>query len=272
MLSLREFILEYDHLNTRRLLGRPSPWSQDIVLQSYRFGNFRRELDRTNRLLTTFFGSSRLTGTLVGNLVSHRMVSQPSFTSAYGIFGSYSDFERVYNDAMKSGIPTRPSSFMSCRSADRFLDAIQDSWDNSLTLTNKIQQKPTLESVYRLFAPVLGKFTSWQLALDFLMLHLVGNPGEWAHIGPGSGTALLALGLKPDLRSILDLLLIINESPKQLDLRVDELEGALCEYSKYIRLCNTQFPGKFRNFTPSSEHLFPVPTDSVLKEFYASHI
>jgi hypothetical protein len=275
MMSFRQFIREFDLINARRYAGHSYPWTEDKVMQQYRFGNFRRELDRLNRVLILAFEDRVPDATYITDLAVNRMVSQLSFTedallrSASGV-GLFQDFEKLYLERRKAGLPCRPNSFMSCRSDKDFLLTVKRCYERVYEYNEAIEDSPTLKTVYRLFAPVVGKFTSWQLALDFLMLRYVHNNDEFFHLGPGSAVALQNLQVPGGASALPGLLKLINANPAQLPITIEELEGALCEYSKYVRLNNWAFPGKFRHYIPSFEILPEVPTDIKLKEFYAN--
>jgi hypothetical protein len=280
MKSLREFILEWDLVTARRHAGRPWPWSGSQILQKYRFGNFRRQADRLNRHLIHLFEKRVVDRDpfLETDLVVNRMVSQVSFTTTTsfngvaGSVGPYKAFDADYMRRRKLGLPVRPNSFMSCKSDQQFLYSIYQCYKKSGSAAGRIMAKPTLRTVYKEYHPLIGPFTAWQLALDFLMLGLVTNEDQFFHLGPGSRFALTICGKPASRVSFLDTFHTINRTPEIMPMTVDELEGALCEYGKYFGYHNTRFPGKFRYYFPLAEPLPPIPLDKQILDFYGDKI
>lgn len=266
MLSLIEFIHEFDKITAKRLRGVARPWTDDRVLQEFHFSNLRRELDRTNRILYRIFKGS-LKKLTFANLMAHRMVSRYKFSEEHGLFKSYEEFERVYRKRRNDGEQVRPPSFISCSSDEVFLGRVKNAFDIDVAVVTAIGSKPTLETAWRVMSKIVGKFTGWQCALDAEMYGYVSNEAEFMHIGPGAAYCMKTLGItKHDLHDIHEEINGTFQCP-ELKYRFAEVEGALCEYARYIKW-NSMYPGKFRSYYHNSEPLVPVPLDSAILRCY----
>jgi hypothetical protein len=266
MKSLIEFMQEQDLVSARRLVGHAHPWTDDLVMQKYKFGNVRRELDRTNRLLYRLLHGPKNCDSFalpdaVANCLVHRLVSNHDFSERHGLFLYYTDFAKRYDSDRKCGLAVRPTSFISCMSDPRLLTVAGDCFANSKSMAEVILQKPTLKTAFRTFRRQVGKFTAWQAALDAQAYGWVTNSTKFVHLGPGADFSLRALDLSPgDYDTLVHQ---VNEYLEYLPLRYEEVEGLLCEYGRYIKY-NTKWPGKYRLYTPDPRPLLPVPLDSVL--------
>lgn len=271
MKSLIEFMQEQDIINYRRSTGESPPWSDDPVMTGYKFGNVRRELDRTNRLLHHLFVKEKwadkcpvLEGKpiLVANCLVHRLVSCHDFSERHGLFTDFKAFNKRYKQDRLVGLPVRPTSFISCKSDQDLLKSAELCFSVTSALAEVLVDSQSLESAFYNFKKIVGKFTAWQAALDCVMHGWVSNLTDFVHLGPGAEFTLRALDL--DASSYMSLVADINQQIAYLPLRYEEVEGLLCEYGRYIKY-NTKWPGKYRNYTPDQRPLIPVSLDSTLR-------
>lgn len=270
MKSLIEFIQEQDVINYRRLGGQAPPWTDDPVMANYKFGNVRRELDRTNRLLYGVFNTERWAKKgsvleakpgLVANCLVHRLVSCHDFSQRHGMFHNFHSFREAYTRDRKAGVRVRPTSFMSCVSDDHLMKYADLAFSLAPVLAVSISDSGSLETAFFHFKKVVGKFTAWQAALDCVMYGWVTNTTDFVHLGPGADFALSVLDLGP--ADYPTLVAQVNDHLRYLPLRYEEVEGLLCEYGRYVKY-NTKWPGKYRNYTPDPRPLLTVPMDGVL--------
>ena len=269
MKSLIEFIQEQDTISYRRLNGLPPPWTDDPVMANYKFGNVRRELDRTNRLLYSLFATPKykdkrdvltILPNIVANCLAHRLVSCHDFSLRHGFFDSYEAFENAYNGDRDAGLPVRPTSFISCISDTNLLKSARVAFKLTNILADYLVRSQSLESTFYHFKKIVGKFTAWQAALDCVMHGWVANNSDFVHLGPGALFTLNVLDYPP--QDYGTLVSQVNDHIKYLPLRYEEVEGLLCEYGRYVKY-NTKWPGKYRLYSPDPRPLLSVPLDKI---------
>ncbi len=81
------YIKEREAIRTRREMGQDWPWTDDLILQEYKFTNVHREHDRTSRELIDRFYSpneSEARETILLNAVIYRWFGTWEFASALG--------------------------------------------------------------------------------------------------------------------------------------------------------------------------------------------
>lgn len=275
MRSLIEFIQEQDQINYRRLRGYQHPWTDDPIMAYFKFGNVRREFDRTNRLLYQLFNRDawsstcgtvgaeplRINPRLIANCLVHRLVSCHDFSERHGLFADFEKFQFAYLDDRVAGLQVRPTSFTSCMSDNVLLKSAKLAFDMSATIAKYIVDSESLESCFFQFKKVVGKFTAWQASLDCVMHGWVKNTTNFVHMGPGAEFTLRALDVP--LENYPSLFVAVNDHIQYLPLRFEEVEGLLCEYGRYIKY-NTKWPGKYRNYTPDPRPLKSIPLDKTL--------
>lgn len=272
MKSLIEFIQEQDLISHRRLTGSAPPWTDDPVMASYKFGNVRRELDRTNRLLYHLFRKEkwaeecpvlRAKPRLVANCLVHRLVSCHDFSQRHSLFSEFSHFKSAYEADRRNGLAVRPTSFTSCMSDQNLLKCAELAFALTTSLAEVISDSGSLEAAFFHLKSVVGKFTAWQAALDCVMYGWVENTTGFVHLGPGADFTIGLLDMGPKDFGYDHLVAMVNEHLGYLPLRYEEVEGLLCEYGRYVKY-NTKWPGKYRLFTPDARPLKTIPLDKIL--------
>ncbi len=260
------FVIERELIRQRRLWGDPAPWTEDKVLQTYRFCNVRRRDDKVSQwLLDNIFSITEKDYALTAALV--RLINWPP-TLKFLIF--------------KGILPTTMETF----DRDAFIDAMAEyKRDNVKAFTgaymvfptNKYAPKEvgvadTLTSLIERREPIraaiasnsvantaheidecagLAAFMAGQISADLTylpgQLDLATDLYTWAPLGPGSQKGMnYMLGFKVNKKwkqadfnkNLIDVWHELTPYVKFADnipMTLHDVQNCFCEYSKYAR-------------------------------------
>lgn len=267
------WVNERHRIYVRRAAGEPKPWTDDPILQRYKFTNVFRQLDRGTVWLTEHFidphrdddpalllfniGWYRLfnwTGT--GELLGYRRAWQPKriiaklkaaqtagdqvFTGAHIVYGGGKGESKI-DAVVASATQLWTDRRVICRTA-RFWRALM----------------PVFGTLREL--PGIGGFIAYEIVSDLRWTPILQDAWDintWANVGPGAMRGLRRLdpAIKPSvalhaMRRLLERSEACTEQhvPK-MELR--DIEHSLCEFDKY---CRVKFgEGRPRSMYPGEE-------------------
>ena len=272
---MHHFITERHSIYKKKSQGLPPPWSDDIIFQTSKFTNVRRELDTESRKYITNIARNpaltydeKLANTILfriwnkwesmerlGGPWSWEDLTTKDLTiNAKNVVEAAPDYAWFTNAFMVSGVMTglkTKGAYNVFKVTHYFTQLIP-----------AIKLKTTAEGVYEQLKTVsgLGDFLSFQIFVDFT--YIVAFPfgeDEFAIPGPGSRRGLDLLLSKRDLPYPQALLWVQANLPKiwqELGLKwsPDELfndrpknrrtmtlatwQNCFCELSKYHRIAN----------------------------------
>lgn len=265
---LRDFIVERHNVYLRRAAGLPKPWTEDAMLQSYRFTNVYRELDReTEWLFDNWLAPNAAEEDLwflsfvARHINWHPTLQELGWPIPWDQENFLNDmsyvegkvFSSAYmiNQTIPGGKGLPKSVYLSkyiFTPAWRQRDIIRPRFGDLLEHfhTRLTNQKG------------LGSFMAAQVVADTKWFGVLRNAPDfhtWAAPGPGSLRGLnLVKGLPAEVRWRADKWLAelqwlqqeINRvlPPGWQPLDAQNLQNCLCEFSKYIRGYSRQrFPG-----------------------------
>lgn len=221
------FLRERDTIYHKKTAGKPWPWTEDRILQSYRFTEVYRERDRTSihyqRTIRNFYTQDNalvFPATVLYRWFNRietceHLFCQPDFNN-YSVFEHYvnsgGDIDILLRCIDKIPSPHITGAFIITGKPgyekaygiiQYFNDWFKKPWRTKWTAW--MDSPPTLQDMYEWIqedAAGLGTFMTAQLVADLkylrFMLHVL-DWWTWAMPGPGSKRGLnMVLGQRPD--------------------------------------------------------------------------
>lgn len=267
------FIEEREGIRARKKAGYPWPWTQEPILQTYRFTNIHREDDATSihyqKSVRDRYGEDEqvFPGTLLYrwfNRIStcDSFFNEPTFAnkSIYELYIGSGDYDLLLNKLNQ--IPTphvtgaylipSPTGYTKGEGVLQYFHmwcakGWKEQWSEWL------QSPPTLQEMYDWIgaAPGLGSFMTAQIIADLKYLPKFKQCTDWwtfAAPGPGSKKGLnIVLGQEMDANWTLngwrEALNELNEivTPMLDEIGIDklhnqDLQNCLCEFSKFTKV------------------------------------
>lgn len=265
------WIKERHNIYLKRQAGAPKPWTDDPVLQAFRFCNPFRYNDKVTTWVREHFiaeNADRATDEqLAFNLVWFRMFNKIETAEALGFQNTW-DTEAVKGilwDRMKRKLPVFTSAYI-IRSdfgrpkIDSVVDALVPVWDARAELVGKINETKSLEQVTRWLTRfrLIGDFMAYEMVSDMRYTRLLNDATDiytWANPGPGAFRGLRRMFGEPRLRksdaqpeqylSTKQMVPLMQEllgrsaeklGPDFPRLEMRDIEHSLCEFDKYSRV------------------------------------
>lgn len=250
------FINERHRIYCNRNKGNAKPWTDDEILQSYKFTNIFRQLDTGTLVLHEMLNVRKkinpkiLIHTIIWyrlfNLADHGIYFRdkgflpgPTDLKEY-MDGKNKRAERIFTSAhMTTGQLGRDK-------VDTYIDAMQMAWDSRETIARIIKNNNSMEDTFEYLKTLMmiGPFVAYEIVCDFRWVPLLNKAKDintWANVGPGAARGLRRLGMPATLDSMLELLKIsrryigghVKTCTWPFELR--EIEHSLCEFDKYMR-------------------------------------
>lgn len=268
------FIKERNYIYLKKIANQPWPWTEDRILQTYRFTDIYRERDRTSlhyqRTIRDYYGQNDalvLPATVLYRWFN-RIETCEQFFCQYD-FDNYSVFERYFNEGGKieilleclGKIPTphvtgafiitgKAGSEKGIGVIEYFHEWYQKPWAD--TWTDWLANPPSLQEMYDWLhygVNGLGPFMTAQLVADLKYLPFMEGARDWwtwAEPGPGSQRGLnLVLGRGIDSSwnkqewktEIACLNVLENDALKELGpFHCQDTQNHCCEFSKYEKV------------------------------------
>lgn len=268
------FARERHQIYLRRQAGSAFPWTDDPVLQRYRFTNVYRELDN----VTLWFAKNArsryepdpvatLMATVVFRLFNRNATGEAIFNQLS--FGNETAFEKFLDTGNSAALrgpilsycgagPYCTGSYIinSPNGMDKLtgvLQMIQWVWDGRAEVFRAIEQAGTLEATWSAFTkfPHIADFTSYEFVTDLRWTSLLRDAPDvltWANPGPGAmrglnrifGRRLTSKQKKHLFIDEMRAILAASRDPRNWPsdwppLEMREVEHTLCEFDKYER-------------------------------------
>ncbi len=254
------FLNERHRVYLKKTAGEPKPWTEDVILQNYKFTNIFRELDRGTVWLRENFIKPHWdddAGLIVANVAWYRMFNywgtgeylgwQTSWDPQYlktELHARMNSGSQVFTNAhiiwSEEGMPK----------IDAIVNYASNVWNQKESIALECR-KNSLELTFHALTTFrgIGGFQAYEIVTDLRHTRLLENATDintWANMGPGAKRGLLRLGLpaknaKDGLASMQYLLEISRPLDRPLEnhvpeLELREIEHSLCEFDKYCRV------------------------------------
>jgi len=268
--DLAYWINERHHIYLRKLYNCPKPWTDDPILQQYKFTNAFRQLDKgtialTNMLLQESYNKSEIHQTvkldlIFFNICWYRYFNWYEHAKNLGFINSYEEVENYIKERHKNNQRIFTGAWMTtgvfCEDKHiTYLRACKDAWNRRFAFIKYIEENNSLEKVSNKLQELymIGKFLAYEIACDLRFTSLLKNATDkliWANMGPGAQRGLKRLGLPYgnqqqgltsmqllyrrliNTKNILGSHIFNCEQPFELR----EVEHSLCEFDKYMRV------------------------------------
>lgn len=248
------FINERHSIWCRRDAGEPSPWTKDVILQTYKFTNVFRELDRGTLVLRQTLAKHDLTPKdiificfwyrITGkweNLIKLGPVTTPQ-ALAEGLASMSKKSEKIFTSAYmttgKQGLPKWKTTVAT-------MEEVYEELDNLLDVAQQGSLELLFQDILECRFWGIKHFLAYEIVSDLRhypeVMGEVEDADSWANIGPGCKRGLERLGLPVDIDSLRKLLHIserylgdhVLNAVVPFEMR--EIEHSLCEFDKYQR-------------------------------------
>lgn len=264
-------MLERQSIYMKREAGLPPPWTNDSILQKYKFCNIYREDDRVSKWIQKNVVAPYHNHELLWfMLVLARRFNWPPTLQELMDKGAWPNEDRwsaertvevlharqqrgdkVYTGAfmVSNGLPSDGSR---TQVEHTTIFVCGEIWSHRKKLAAEIHSATTLQGVYKTFLRHYGwgLFVSYQIALEIYQAGII-EPCDvmtWSQAGPGSTRGLNRVlfsvpdnikKFKPDdfNTALSSVLFLVNQQwPKEFkQLEMHDIEHALCEFDKYER-------------------------------------
>lgn len=258
--ELFSFIYQRYDIHVKRVQGFPKPWTQDPILQSYRFCNVQREEDTQTKW---FAKNWRIPHAKDENMWFAALVfrltnwSETAKELGYPVPWDYQHFLFTLQDRKRRKEQVFSGAYMisthgqKVEKAQFLADSLDATWGERRIYQYK--QGETLDTFHKRLAGAfgIGSFMAGQVVADMKYCGNAYHAPDWwtfAASGPGSRRGLArVLGFKtdyhwrePEWRATLETLKLgidpLIRQAKMPKLHAQDLQNCLCEFDKYERV------------------------------------
>ena len=265
------WINERHSIYQRRVANENPPWTEDRILQDYKFTNPFRENDKVTvwmRENWTKPNHNRSHGEIIFNCCLFRMIGTSEFADAHKWVNEDHGWDKnrtkeLIQERLSKGLRTFTGAYIITNQGlkapksevvvDYFLTPI---WENKEALSKIAEETLSLQAVHTAMGFHKGwgggGFMSYEVVTDLNytpVLDTAKDQFSWANAGPGAKRGLNRIHLR-DLKKSMnqqtantEMQLLLEEAPKYckphvpvrlVDMRT--IEHSLCEWDKYERV------------------------------------
>lgn len=262
------WITERHSIFLKREAGLSKPWTDDPILQTYRFCNPFRENDKVTRWHRQFFlphGESATDAELAFNMVWFRMFNRIETAELLG-FQFYWEPELV-KMLLRERLKVHPvftgayiiRSEFGKPKIDSIVDTLTKVWDARWNLATCIRETNSLQltTLWLTQFPFIGDFMAYEMVSDMRHTRLLRDAVDiytWANPGPGAHRGLRRIFGEPRMSKdgqveqylvktvmVERMQELLSRSAEKLGpdfpkLEMRDIEHSLCEFDKYSRV------------------------------------
>ena len=241
----------------KRKNGFSKPWSNDWILQQYKFTNVFRQLDVGTIWLNELLKGTNSPELTLFTCCWYRMFNWYQHAEYFfhqGYVPSYNKLETYLCHCENMGDKIFTSAHMTCgmpgiSKLDAHLESVEAIWKDRKALVGMCEAGLMQAIFIRLQEyRCIGKFISYEIVCDlrFTDVLLSTDKFTWANVGPGAKRGLKRLGLPTTIEAMVELRRIAKTAlaphvrshfrgtKPPFELR--EIEHSLCEFDKYERV------------------------------------
>lgn len=229
LVDFYKWMNERHRIYLARKAGQSKPWTNDVILQQYKFTNVFRELDPGTIALRNMEGNwvlalradgdypfQGINKTEVQQLILFntwwwRIWNWYEHGPALGFVTDYNQLERYMLSLHNNGARMWTSAHMvrgagGEQKVHTYLRMMRDVWVQLPELTRRILDGGTIQAAFNvvLETPLIGDFTAYEIASD-LRWSLLEDPSDkytWGNPGNGAIRGMRRLGLHPTVETM----------------------------------------------------------------------
>lgn len=254
----------------KKQLGLPKPWTEDEIMQKYRFCNVFREQDKVTIWIDRFVRKRwKDHKYLWFALCVARRINLPETLSDLDsllVNWNWKKAEFILDNRKEAGKQIYSSAYMLTTGGRKFpknydtcYNILESLWLKRKEITEQLEnlteEQQTLEHVFNMFAKGhvgYSGFIAYEIVTDMRHTRYLSRPSDrytWANAGPGANRGLNRIHERPltakikacQLNKEMQQLLYYSEFYLPEDfprLEMRDVEHCLCEYDKYLRVSN----------------------------------
>ena len=283
------FAYERQNIFWKKINGENAPWTNDKILQEYKFCNSYRVNDRVSQYLlknVIYNGKKYSNEDMLFRILLFKLFNKEStwellinnFEDGNLKTFSMEEYSKVLEEAILNGVKIYNDAYISCANKAFGYDRKHD---NHLALLNKmfkgdrIQEKiikcKTMEEAFNIIKsyPLIGNFMSYQLVTDINYSEVVDwKEDEFTVVGPGSRRGIKKCFIDKGNMTDEDIIKYMYKHQdiefKRLNLEFKRIsnrplqlidcQNIFCELDKY---CREAIPNLKSNRTKIKKHYVP---------------
>lgn len=283
------FAYERQNIFWKKVNDEKSPWTEDKILQEYKFCNSYRVNDRVSQYLlqnVIYNGKKYSDEDILFRIIVFKLFNKEStwelllnhFEDITLKLFSVSDYSKVLENAILNGIKIYNDAYISCANK---VFGYNRKHDNHLALLNKMffedkmQEKiiksKTMKEAFNIIKsyPLIGNFMAYQLVTDINYSEVVNwKENEFTVAGPGSLRGIKKCFIDKGNKNNEDIIKYMYEHQekefKRLNLNFKRIgnrplqlidcQNLFCELDKY---CRVALPNLKSNRTKIKKKYFP---------------
>ncbi len=264
------FAYERQNIFIKKKNGKPAPWTNDPILQEYKFCNSYRVNDRVSQYLlknVIYNGKKYSTEDMIFRILLFKLFNKESTWEL--LLDNFEDislknfninkYSVVLENAISNGIKIYNDAYISCANKAFGYDRKHDNHLallNKMFIEDKIQNElikcKTMEEAFHIIKsyPLIGNFMAYQLITDINYSNVVNwKENEFTVAGPGSLRGIKKCFIDKENLSNEDIIKYMykhqNDEFKRLNLKFKKIgnrplqlidcQNIFCELDKYCR-------------------------------------
>jgi hypothetical protein len=245
------WVAERDKIRALREGGAPKPWTNDPILQQFKFCNVRREDDRVTRWFANNWRHARYWGEplFIPNIMLGRTINWPNTLEHLGFFQTWKQdwLYSVLEGRKATGKKIYTGAYMVTQYGSRDPKNLLVTRNAGEYFRDPPKRQDTLQDMWKVLQtyPGMGPFMAAQVVADLKQtIILKGAPDwwDWASLGPGSTRGLnrlfdrsLNYGLN-QAQGLEEMKELRSKAQYPYDLCLQDVQNTLCEFDKYMRV------------------------------------
>jgi hypothetical protein len=267
------WINERHSIYLKRKAGKPQPWTKDEILQTYKFTNPFRQLDRVTQAwasrYVTLLGRKKAPtdGDILFHCAMFRLFNwPPTYDALYysGLPWSYAHAMDILEarvaakEQIFTGAYIIPNMGLKDPKISIIAGAVDLIHENRDAMVAYIRSERSMEKTCEVLqlVPTVGPFIAYEIACDLRFTRVLSDATDircWANPGPGAmrGIHRLLTGSYKKMNPRPDYLAIMRDLLRRATMRggisndvrkcehpfeMREIEHSLCEFDKYMRV------------------------------------
>lgn len=224
--------------------GCTKPWTNDPILQRFKFTNVFRELDTGTLYLRLMEKGQTDPGLILFNTIWYRIFNWWEHAVDLGFVENFSELhqymlaryvnhERIFTGAhmVRGTCGGEPKHF-------GYLRLLRNVWDHRNKMAANICEEGSIRGAFEELLTIhcVGDFTAYEIASDLRWSLIPECPDKmtWGNPGNGARRGLKRLGRVPTVLSMVSLLQNAKFTT-DFPFEIREVEHCLCEFDKYER-------------------------------------